>query len=253
MSFKVTNLTVVKNKHVILQKINISFPKKGICFVVGRNGAGKSTLLRSLVGVEKFSGDVYLAKDKIKEIPVQERGKKICWLDSSHNIEWDYQVIDVVLLGLFPWHQGMICNADYDKCFSILKKMNILELKNRCLSSLSSGQKQLVMLARSLVGEQQVVVMDEPTINLDADKTIDFFKQIKISSQTKLFIISTHEYLFATLFADHLSVVKAGKVDKVYKNPCEKNFNEMFVELGVPFNFSSRNCSFLLQQSRENF
>ncbi|EZQ11050.1 iron ABC transporter ATP-binding protein [Candidatus Acidianus copahuensis] len=189
------NISVEINGKRILD--NVSFePNRGINVILGPNGSGKTTLLRVIIGmVKKTEGKVSL-KGKISYVPAEFFSAQM-------------KVSDVMLAG------SRIELNEYTK---VMKKMEIQGLINRDFSTLSSGEKRLVLIVKSLV-EGDVVLMDEPLGNLDLANRAKVLRILK--EYDKTFIITSHE-IEVLDFASKVLLLKNGKV--LYSgNPADVN------------------------------
>ncbi|MBI2601614.1 MAG: iron chelate uptake ABC transporter family permease subunit [Deltaproteobacteria bacterium] len=164
---------VCKGGKMILRGLRFTIPPGKLSVVVGRNGAGKSTLLRCLAGLEPdFRGDVRVYREgtgstKLSTLKLRERARLCAWCPAEHSLAFCFSVIDVVVMGRYPHHQGYPGNRDFVAAHEALELMGVADLWQRNVLTLSSGELKKVMLARTLALQSPVVLLDEPEAHLD--------------------------------------------------------------------------------------
>ncbi|WP_438448782.1 metal ABC transporter ATP-binding protein [Gorillibacterium sp. sgz5001074] len=169
-----------ENKNVI-QDLNFQVLQRDFVGLVGRNGAGKTTLLRMIVGLLKpTSGEVRLfgqphssfnGWDRIGYVPQK----------NAFNPLFPATVREVVLSGLYGRKKlfKRITRQDHQKCADALEVMGIEDLQDRRIGQLSGGQQQRVFLARALINNPELLILDEPTVGIDAETQEGFFRLIR--------------------------------------------------------------------------
>lgn len=216
---------IVRVQSRILVELDSLTLRSGVVALVGRNGSGKSTLIRTWLGDHKnVSGEVIIAGRNSKTISVAERSKLIAMVSARTQIFGDHKVRDVLALGRLP-HVGMLGKlgeADRLKIKETAAILGIETWSDRIFSNLSDGEKQLVMVARTLVQDTPIVLMDEPTAFLDAVNRQELSALLhKVSRETgKLIIYSTHQYERIQTDCDYLLLLHDGKL-KLYDTPEE--------------------------------
>ena len=169
-----------------------------------RMGSGKTTLLRSVLGFESlYSGNVYYKQKDILSISLKERSQLISWSPAATHLAFSYTAFDIILFGRYPWHTGSPSQEDRRKVQQIARDLDLFDKLERTYCQLSSGEQRLVLLARALIGEHQLILLDEPSNNLDTDiayHCLEFIRQL--SRQGRLILVVTHDLLLAKEFAD---------------------------------------------------
>lgn len=200
----------------VLNNVTLHLEKGKVGVLLGPNGVGKSTIIKILSGLYKQKeGDIFLGDKNIKEIKLQERAKLISYVPQE--IEFSsLSVFDTILLGRLPYFYSFPCHRDKEKVESILKELGIYEFKDRDASRLSGGEKQLVAIARALVTSPSLLLLDEPTANLDLKHQIEILHLLKkIAKEKELTILlSLHDLSEAAFLADILFWMKDGKILK---------------------------------------
>ena len=168
---EVEDMTVAYTTKPVLWDVDMKVPIGSLAAIVGPNGAGKSTLLKAMLGLltvisgsVKFYIDHHLAMDK-------NDYKKIAYVPQSGSVDWDFHttVLDVVLMGRYG-HLGWFkrpSKKDKELALSMIEKMGMSDYVDRQIRQLSGGQQQRVFLARALVQEADIYLMDEPFKGVD--------------------------------------------------------------------------------------
>lgn len=227
-AIKIFDLTVSYDLKPVLWDIDLEIPLGALVAVVGPNGAGKSTLIQAILGlVKRVSGEVsFLGK------PYQSVQKRIAYVPQRGSVDWDFPttVEDVVLMGRYG-HIGWIkrpTKKDREKVVDALKKVDMLEFKHRQISELSGGQQQRVFLARALVQEADIYLMDEPFVGVDAktEKAIVLLlKELKDDNKTVLVVhhdLQTVKEYFDYVTLLNRKVIAFGRVEDVFTDELVK-------------------------------
>ena len=191
------SFSYTKNK-TVFSNLSFSINKGEILSVLGPNGCGKTTLLKCIAGIRHFNSGI-IRKDNWKN----DYSGYVPQLTSSPVA---YQVFKMVLMGRsrFIGHFSKFRNSDFEKVQEILEKMNISNLAERSFNSLSGGERQMVLIARALATEAEILIFDEPTSALDLvrqHRIVDLMR--KLSHEEGLSIIfSTHNPSHALHISD---------------------------------------------------
>ena len=173
----------------VLKNVSFDVYRKDFLALIGPNGGGKSTLMKILLGLLKPQGGKVTYADKICD--------KIGYVpqDTSVNSDFPIQVIDVVKMGfLKPKFFGFRSNsAQEDKAYEILKQLEISHLAKKKIGELSGGQRQRVLIARSLCGDPEILMLDEPTSNIDNQTQKEIFDLLKFFNNFRTIIVISHD------------------------------------------------------------
>jgi zinc transport system ATP-binding protein len=195
---EIKGLTFRYEKDVVLDNINLSVPEGSFLAIVGPNGSGKSTLLKLLLGLFKLQrGEITLFGEEINRFKGWEEISYVSQKANSFNTGFPATVFEVVAsgltkkLGLFR----LMKKADKDQVMEALKAVGMEGYKNRNIGELSGGQQQRVFIARALVSNPRLLILDEPTVGVDAHNVNTFFQMLadlnKIRKITLLLV--THD------------------------------------------------------------
>ncbi len=207
------------SKEYLLKDINF-FAKKGtITTILGPNGSGKSTLFKCIVGVWKVSkGDILVNEIRINDLSFKKKARFFSVVPQEHTPTFPYSVFDFVLMGRAA-HVGIFSfpeKKDRELVLDSIKTMEILHLKDKPYTQISGGERQLVLIARSLAQQTPVMLLDEPTSQLDFGNQIKILSKIKeIAVKNHISVILTlHDPNLASIFSDKIIVIQNGKIIK---------------------------------------
>ncbi|MBW3665954.1 MAG: ABC transporter ATP-binding protein [Actinobacteria bacterium] len=178
--------------------------------LIGPNGAGKSTLLKAAVGVVEHHGDISLG------IGRRRIGLDAAWMPQRPRLPDDMGVADYVLLGRTPHigHLGTEERRDLESAGAALASLDLGDLAHRRLGTLSGGEAQRAVLARALAQEAPVLLLDEPTANLDIGHGIDVLELVDLLRRKEGLTVVTavHDLTLAGRFADRLALLSHGVI-----------------------------------------
>ncbi len=167
-AISVTGLSFAYDGIAVLQDVNVEIETGKLTFILGRNGSGKSTFLRILAGLIplQHGNATFLGADS-KSLSHIERSRIIGFLNQQHKPVFPFSVEDVVLTGRAGFVKFIPGKRDRHAVQVAMEKAGILHLKSRKYTELSGGEQQLVMIARVLAQEPEILLLDEPTSHLD--------------------------------------------------------------------------------------
>ena len=204
----------------VLQDLSFSVCPGKITALVGPNGAGKSTLLRTIARqLEPLKGTVFLGKDDLISMKEQEAARRMSVILTERPRAELMTCFDVAAMGRYPYtgRLGILSEEDRKKVLDTMKLIGVDALCDREFSRISDGQRQLVMLARAICQEPEVLVMDEPTSYLDIRHKIAFLTILeKLARERRIAVlVSLHELELAMRAADTVICVRDGKADRI--------------------------------------
>jgi len=199
----------------VLKKICIELAASEMLSVVGPNGAGKSTLLRCIDRIlSPQKGCILLDGQDIKKMSRMELAQKMGYIPQSTTQVFPATVFDIVLLGRRPHVGWRSSEEDTEKVLETLQMLNIEDLSMRDINELSGGQQQKVFIACALTQEPDVLLLDEPTSNLDIRhqlEVMDIIKNIVIEKQISA-MMAIHDLNLAARYADRIIMMNSGKI-----------------------------------------
>lgn len=224
MILNLKDLIVKYNKKTILENINLSFKNGEISCILGANGVGKSTLLKAILCIIKSSGEIWYGDTNIKKCNISQRAKYLSYVPQSININFSVSVMEYLSMNTKEDISQIIKDFELDKF--IMKDM----------ATLSGGERQKVMIARAITQNANIIILDEPTNNLDIKyqkKILEIIK--KLTRDKNLIVIMTlhdlplaNKYCDNFIFLDNKKVYKCGKdiltkenIEKIYETQVE--------------------------------
>ncbi|MGO1468488.1 MAG: ABC transporter ATP-binding protein [Tissierella sp.] len=232
---EVKNLSCRYGKHKILENVSFSVNKGHIVCILGPNGSGKSTLIKSIVGLLiPFKGDVFIDGVNSKFWKWSKRAKKISYIPQTFNSTFQYRAMDIVLMGRTSYIP--ILSSPLKKDIQIAKesmeRLNILHLKDKIYSQMSGGERQLVKIAQALAQQSKIIVMDEPTNNLDFANQNSILNYLKDCSDMGITILmATHYPQQALNYGTKALLVKdknVVEINKPNKNLTEERLKRLY-------------------------
>lgn len=181
--------------------------------ILGPNGCGKSTLLRCIGGALTLNeGMVRLGGADISSLDVTARARRIGFLFQEHVPSFAFPVLDVVSMGRAP-HLGLFgtpSSRDIALAEQALDRVGLLHLKDRPYTEVSGGERQLVLLARTLAQQPEVILLDEPTSHLDFKNQVLCLRTIAaLAAEGVSMVMTTHDPNHALLFAGRVAMMAA--------------------------------------------
>ena len=199
----------------ILENICMELAPAEVLGIVGPNGAGKSTLLRCIDKILKPQrGSILLDGRDINEMRLMELAKRMGYVPQSTSQIFPATVFDTVLMGRRPHLGWRSSEKDEEKVLDVLQMLNIESLAMRDINELSGGQQQKVFIARALVQEPDVLLLDEPTSNLDIRHQLEVMEIItSIVREKKISaIMAIHDLNLASRYADRIVMLNGGTI-----------------------------------------
>jgi iron complex transport system ATP-binding protein len=208
INLEVKKLSFSYGNNAVLRDVDFSTADGELVAMLGPNGAGKSTLFRCILGLEKnYTGEIFLDGEPIQNQSSETLARRIAYVPQTHYPSFNYSAFDMVLMGTAAqgreWAQPN--ESQKQNAAAAMEKLGITRFADRGFRQLSGGEQQLVLIARALAQKATLLVMDEPTANLDYGNQLRVLMRIKELSRTGYgVILSTHNPDHAFLFADRV-------------------------------------------------
>jgi iron complex transport system ATP-binding protein len=200
----------------IIDGISISVRRGEFVGLVGPNGAGKTTLLRLMVGVlPPTGGEILLEERKLQEIRQKERARKVSYLSQEASTVFPYPVLDILLMGRYPFlgRFRRESESDLEKARRALAYVGLAGFEERYFNELSGGERQLVLFAKILVQETDLLLLDEPTSNLDIKHQDQFFSMAsELTRERKAVVAAVHNLDIASQYCTRLILLHRGRI-----------------------------------------
>lgn len=198
----------------VLCDVNFEVKKGDFISILGVNGSGKSTLMKCINRILRFKEGMIFVEDRdLKQMKAIEIAQKIGYVPQTSEKGF-VTVFDAVLLGRKPYIKWDVSQKDIELTEEILKIMGLEEYSLRYINELSGGELQKVVIARALVQEPQILLLDEPTSDLDLKNQLEVMKILKEVSSTKNIasVVVMHDINLALRYSDKFIILKDGQV-----------------------------------------
>lgn len=218
MFIRVEGLEFSYDSTPVLKDIDLELEGPGFVSILGPNGVGKSTFIHCINRILKPTGGAVFIDDKdVADIPSKELAKTVGYVPYSSNDAFPLTVVDTVLMGRHPHSSWRSLRTDLDIVYDTLNMLGIGDLAMRKFNELSAGQHQKVALARGLVQEPRILLLDEPTSNLDVKHQLDVSELLRNLSIDKgiLVIMICHDINIAAKFSDKIILMRDGTIFSV--------------------------------------
>ena len=214
-AIEIKNLTVAYGENIALEDLNLNIEVGSLMALVGPNGAGKSTLIKTILKfLKQITGEIKI------------NAKTLAYVPQRNSVDWDFPttLFDVVEMGCYG-RVGLfkrVSKEEKQKVLKAIEQVGMLEFKNRQISELSGGQQQRAFIARALVQEADIYLMDEPFQGVDSttEKSIvEILKQLKAEGKTIIVVhhdLQTVPTYFESVALINKAVIVSGKVSEVF-------------------------------------
>jgi iron complex transport system ATP-binding protein len=213
----IQNISLNYGTSEVISDVSFALPENKITAVLGANGAGKTTLLKSLNGSLPITkGAILLDEKPLNSFSRREISKKIAVVAQENETKFPVTVQEFVLSGRFA-HGGVFgweSFEDLQIAENALEMCDLKDFESKLLNELSGGERQRVVFARALATQARILLLDEPTANLDLSHQAILFGLVRERCQTcdSAAVIITHDLNLASEFADEILLLKRGRV-----------------------------------------
>lgn len=205
-------------KFQVLKDVDIQFPAAKLSVIFGRNGSGKSTLFKIVAGLEtNYVGSVHIDAIERRAIRLGKNQKvRIGFMNQFHQTTFPYKVSDIVLTGRSAFSNFSPTKKDHELVEETLKSFDLWGLKDQSYTSLSGGERQLVLLCRVLVQKPEVLLLDEPTNHLDLNYQVKVMDCIRdLANKGTMVLCVMHDPNLAMMYGDHFYLMEDKKLTEV--------------------------------------
>ncbi len=207
-------ISVALGGRVILEEIDFEVAPGEVVGLVGRNGVGKTTLLRLAAGaLAARSGRVLLGDESIGSLSRRKLAQQLALVPQDLHVPFPFRVGELVLMGRAP-HQSLVgleSEHDVDLAQAALERLGIGHLADRGIQTLSGGERQLVLFARALVQDPDILLLDEPTAFLDLKHRVEVLREIRSFARSgRAALIVSHDLSLAARSCDRIVLLRTG-------------------------------------------
>jgi iron complex transport system ATP-binding protein len=216
MRLELQNAGIEIDRRWLVRGVSLSLRGGRLLALIGPNGSGKSTLLRLLGGLWRVSeGAALLGGQPLARLPRRVIARRIAYIPQDTHLDFAFTVREIVLTGRHP-HLGRFEVAgarDHAAVEEAMRRADVLHLAERLVTELSGGERQRVLIARGLATEADILLLDEPTANLDVAHALDVLGLCReLASEGKTIVAALHDLNLAARFADEIALLERGRV-----------------------------------------
>jgi iron complex transport system ATP-binding protein len=211
---KVEDLNFAYGKKRVLKDINLSAQKGELITLIGPNGSGKSTLLKCINNYLKYEhGNIMIKGRNIKSYSRRELAQLIAYVPQAAEKASNLNVFETILMGRKPYSSWKADAVDKKLAAEVVVEMGLEELAFKKINNLSGGQQQKVFIARAAAQKAEIILLDEPTNNLDLKHQLEIFSLIRQEVKNgKTAVVTMHDLSLVSRFSDRIIMLKNGQV-----------------------------------------
>lgn len=222
MHFDVENLSFSYKDNKVLENVTFSLKDGELISLLGRNGSGKTTLLRLLLGfLSPDNGRIAIDGIDIENLSYKEKAKKIAYIPQYSELTFPTTVLECVVMGRNPMISPFSKpkKKDYEIAQHFINQMGIGKLRDRSISKISGGERQLALIARALTQEARILLLDEPTSALDYSNQLMVLESAdKLRKEGYSILFSTHNPEQALMISSSVLLLDNG-CSEYYTSP----------------------------------
>ena len=215
LSVKIEDMTFGYDENNILENVNLEVNEPGLLCILGPNGVGKTTIVKCINKLLKpRSGNVYVNGKDVSTMSLLEVAQIIGFVPNSQSTVFSMTVPEAILMGRHPRAGWTTSERDIKVVDAAIDLLGLQEFTTRDIRQLSAGQTQRVLIARGLVQEPDILILDEPTSNLDVKYQMDVMKFLKAYARDRgiIVIMVCHDLNITAAYADRVVLMYGKKV-----------------------------------------
>ena len=228
MGLETRQVSVTLSRKEIVKQASVQVKQREFVALLGPNGSGKTTLLKSIYRVLKPShGVVLFDGEDINNLSHRETARRMGVVSQFNNLSFDFTVEEMVLMGRAPHKKAFDRDTeeDYRIAEEALRRVEMLDFRDRSFSTLSGGEKQRIILARALAQQVEMLILDEPTNHLDIKYQIQIMDVVKSLGVGVL--AALHDLNLTLMYCTYVYVLKNGRI--VAHGPTEEVITEQLI------------------------
>lgn len=208
-------VSIAYDGRVVTRDISLYADPGELVGLIGPNGSGKSSLIRAISRVIPTAGGrILLGGRQVGQFSRQELSRLVAVVSQNPHLPETFTALEIVLMGRNP-HLGLLRyegKEDYARCRWAMEATHCWHLARRFMGEVSGGEKQRVVIARALAQEPQVLLLDEPTANLDINHQLEVMELVRGLRRELVVLIAIHDLNLASQYCDRLVMLNGGTV-----------------------------------------
>ncbi|HET8858302.1 ABC transporter ATP-binding protein [Marivirga sp.] len=205
-----------KSQNILMEDLNLKIQKGKFIALLGANGVGKSTLIRTLANLQSaLKGGVFINEKDINHFGAKEFARNVSLVLTDPVQGGNMTILELVEMGRYPFTNwtGKLMASDHEKVEKAIQLCAIGYLKEANITEISDGQLQKAMIARALAQDGELMLLDEPTVHLDANNRFTVLELLRnlVNETEKSMLISTHQVEIALKMADEIWLANCGE------------------------------------------
>ncbi|MCF8001449.1 MAG: ABC transporter ATP-binding protein [Halanaerobiales bacterium] len=242
---KLEDINFSYEKQKILHKINFHLEENEFIGIIGPNGSGKSTLLKNISKLlSPDSGYIYLDKGLLNEYSYKELARKMAVVPQDTEVNFNFSVYDLVMMGRNPYQDrwGRVSEKDKKKVEEALTLTDTKKFQDKSIQKLSGGERQRVIIARAIVQEPELLLLDEPTASLDINYQRNIFDLISdLNDELEMSVLAvSHDLNLISQYCERLILLSKGNIHtigRVEEVITKENISEVYnTEVDIKYN-----------------
>lgn len=227
-SISVKNLFFNFNNGFSIDNLSVDFKKGEFTSILGQNGSGKTTLVKLLVRLLKQKkGELFLFDKNYSDISNKDFYKKVAFVPQTFSSVFPFSVFEIILMGRTPYlnYYGYENDNDIKKVKEVSEQLEISYLLKKSINEISGGELQRVIIARAIVQDTDILVLDEPNSHLDIKNQLFIFDILKsLNGNGKTIITISHDLELSMIYSQRIIFMKEGKI--IFDGPPQAAFEK---------------------------
>lgn len=214
MKIDINGLQFSYNGKPVLQDVYLQLEAGEFLGIVGPNGSGKSTLLKCMDRILKPQmGSILLDGDNLQDIKMNDLAKRVGYVPQWESSKFPITVFDLILMGRKPHLNWKPAREDLEIVSGIIKLLQLEDIAMREIGAISGGQRQKVIIARALAQQPEIILLDEPTNNLDLRHQLEVLNLLKAQVESGITaVVAIHDLNLAIRYCDKFIMLKEGVI-----------------------------------------